>query len=179
MTKKLEFKLVVLEDGAEIARQALSYETMSSIVSSIPDNEANEAFFSIMAHHPSVQVRENVAYKDNISEETVQLLAKDKSVAVLRNIVRNSKFKESATLEQLLAFLEIDVDVAQSIAGNISDYSEADSNKLAQAVANHPDPSVAYYLADSYSAPKKILKALTTHIDPNVASAAKRTLDNQ
>ncbi len=178
MSRNLEFKLVVTEDGQEVLIKLLSYDAVSNIVSNAIDNKDNEDLFLLAARHPASNVREYVAYKDHISDAAVKLLAADKSISVLRNLVRSKKFKELATIEELEKFLALDTEIAQAIAGDIDSYSEADTTQLAELVAAHADPAVVAALAGSYSAPKKILKSLLKHHDPYVVSEAKGRLEN-
>jgi hypothetical protein len=178
MSGKLEFKLVVTEDGQEVLSKLLSYEAVSNIVSNASDNKDNEDLFLLAARHPAGNVREYVAYKDHMPDAAVKVLAADKSIGVLRNLVRSQKFKEHATIEELEKLLSLDTEIAQSIAGDIESYSEADTTKLAELVAAHSDPSVVASLAGSYSTPKKILKSLLKHSDPYVVSEAKGRLED-
>ena len=73
MSSKLLFKLVVEDDGKEIFSKPLSYAMVSSIVSDYDDNEENNDLFLIAAKHPASTVREYIACKDKISEETLNL----------------------------------------------------------------------------------------------------------
>ena len=111
-------------------------------------------------------------------EAAVKILSSDKSIGVLRNLVRSQKFKEYATLDALEKLLVLDTEIAQLIAGDIESYSEADSAKLAGIIATHSDPSVVASLAGSSSTPKKVLKTLLNHADPHVVSEAKGRLED-
>ena len=177
MSGKLEFKLVVTEDGKEVFDKILSYEEVSNIISSASDHKDNENLFLIAARHPARSVRENVAYKDHIPEAVVRTLVADNSINVLRNLVRSQKFKELATIEELEKLLVLDSEIAQSIAGDVDSFAETDAITLAELVATHPDPSVVASLAEGYRTPKKILKSLLKHPDPYFAIAAKCRLE--
>ena len=72
MSGKLEFKLVVTENGEEVLSKLLSYEAVSNIVSNASDNKDNEDLFTLAASHPASTVRENVAYKDHMPEAAVR-----------------------------------------------------------------------------------------------------------
>jgi len=178
MSAKLEFKLVITENGEEVLTKLLSYEAVSNIVSNASDNRDNADLFSLAARHPASTVREYVAYKDHMPDSAVKLLSADKSIAVLRNLVRSQKFKEHATLEELEKLISLDTEIAQSIAGDIESFPEADTSKLAALVATNSDPSVVASLAGCYSTPKKILKTLLNHADPHVVSEAKGRLED-
>lgn len=178
MSERLEFKFVVTENGEAVLSKTLSYDAVSSIVSNASDNRENEDLFLVAARHPASSVREYVAYKDHMPDAAMKLLSSDKSISVLRNLVRSQKFKEHATIEELEKLLALDTEIAQSIAGDIESFAEADTSRLAALVATHSDPSVVASLAGSYSTPKKILKTLLTHADPYVVSEAKSRLEN-
>jgi hypothetical protein len=178
MPKKIIFKIVVLEDGKEKFSENLSYEAASNIVSNFPDRIESNEFFLLAAQHPASTVRENVAYKDKLTSDVVEILANDGSVAVLRNLVRSNAFRETASQDLLEKLISLDVEIAQSIAGSVESFEQADANKLAAAIATHEDPSVVSSLAGNYSTPKKILKTLINHPDPYVASEAKSRLDD-
>jgi hypothetical protein len=175
---KIKFTLHASDDGKEVFTAPLSYEALANIISNYPDHDDSNDFFLLAAKHPACIVRENIAYKDHLSAEVVEILAKDRSVPVLRHLVRSSAFREQATYEQLEKFINLDIEIAQSIANNVELFQEADIVKLANLLAAHEDPSVAASLADNYNAPKKILKKLLTHPDPYVANAAKARLEN-
>jgi len=174
----ITFRVTVDVDGESVYSHDLSHEEVSNLVSNAPDHESSERLYFYAAQHPSSSVRENVAYKDKLSEEIVGILAKDKSVAVLRNLVRTAKFRDIASLELLQALIGLDVEIATSIASDIESYAEAGSLALAKILAEHADPAVVLSLAGNYRAPKKILEGLLRYPDPQVAREAKRSLDN-
>ncbi len=178
MSSSIKFTLQATDDGKEVFTAPLSYDALANIVSNYPDHDDSNELFLLAARHPAATVRENVAYKDHLSVEVIDILAKDTSVAVLRNLVRSNAFREHATHEMLEKLINLDIEIAQSIANYIESFQEADVIKLANLLATHVDPSVAGSLADNYSTPKKILKKLLTHPDPYVANAAKARLEN-
>ena len=178
MSKALEFSIVITENGNTVLTKPLSFEFVASIISNFDDNITNSDIFGLAAHHLASGVRENVAYKDAITEDTIQILAQDGAINVLRNLVRTSKFKELATLEQLERLMQRDPEIAISIAGDIDSYSNVDTTKLVDEILKNSDPSVTAALAGGYNTPKKILKSLLSHPDPYVVSQAKFRLDN-
>lgn len=178
MSSNIKFTLQATDDGKEVFTAPLTYEVLANIVSNYPDHIDSNDFFLLAARHPASTVRENVAYKDHLSVEAIDILAKDTSVAVLRNLIRSDAFREHATHEMLETLISLDIETAQSIAGYIESFQEVDVVKLAELLAAHADPSVAGSLADNYSTPKKILKKLLTHPDPYVVNAAKARLEN-
>jgi hypothetical protein len=178
MSDKLEFKLVIEESGKQVYSHTLSYDSVASIVSNYEDNSRNNDFFALAAKHPASTVRENVAYKDKISEEIVNHLINDTSISVLRNLIRSEAFKEHASHDVVEKLVKFDIEIAQNVAGDFEAYQQANSTKLCAALMALSDPSISYSLAGNYNAPKKLLKELQNHKDPYVASEARRRLED-
>ena len=179
MSNNLTYKLVITDGKEEKYSSVLSYEDIAYFVDrgNIDANDSME-LFRYAAQHPSASVRAYVAYKDSITEEIFQILANDSSIKVLRDLVRSDACKKYATLEHLLKYINLDHELAESIAGSIEDYEKAEVDELVKALIAHSDPSVTASLADNYRTPKKTLKTLTKHVDPHVANSAKRSLEN-
>lgn len=178
MSSKLQFKLVIEEDGKQVYLKPLSYEIVANITSSYDDSIDNSDYFALAAKHPASSVRENVAYKDKMSKETLNQLINDSSVAVLRNLVRTEAFKEHAADDVIEKLVMFDLEIAQNIAGDFDSYQNANPTKLCATLMGLSDPSVSYALAGNYNSPKKILKELAGHSDPYVSSEAKRRLED-
>ena len=178
MRSNVRFTIHASEDGKEVFTAPLSYDALANIISNYPDHEDSNDLFLLAAKHPASTVRENLAYKDHLSAEVLDILTKDTSISVLRNLFRSDAFREHVSHEVLEKLIGLDTEIAQSIADYIESFQEADVTKLANLLANHEDPSVAASLANNYSAPKKILKKLLTHPDPYVAQSAKARLEN-
>ena len=89
---KIEFRLVVLEDGKEVLNDLLSCDLMSTIANYYPDNINSQRFFKYASLHPSNEVRQQIAYKDKIDENACRILMEDDSISVLKNLLRNSVF---------------------------------------------------------------------------------------
>ncbi len=172
----MEYKLIVSNGKEVIHTSNLSYEALASVISSHPDTESSAELFEVMASHPAAYVRETVAYKDRLSHATVDILANDSSINVLRNLSRSAAFREHASFETVQKLLALDVEIAQNIANNLEGFEQCDMGKLATLLSEHQDLGVLAALAGTYNAPKKILKALAAHPDPYVAFQAKNTL---
>jgi hypothetical protein len=178
MTNEYSVVLVVKKrDGTQI-EAPLSYESASSAVSSAADSKDNSLLFEALAEHPASQVREQVAYKDLISEKTISLLVKDSSVNVLRNLVRNESFRKYASHDQIIDLVSRDVEIAASVAQNLESYENVDHQALVEILLGSEDPYVIAAVAGNYATPKKFLKPLLNHIDRTVVHEAKRRLEN-
>lgn len=172
----IEFRLVGLEDGKEVLSELLSFELLSTLVSYYSDVQKSQTFFKLASKHPSAEVRLQVAGKNKIDEETCQTLINDEAIVVLKNIVSNTIFKETATTEILMRFLTADKDLAEAIANDIESYRSADILSLAELIAVNRDPSVVAALAGNRRAPKKVLRDLLVHEDPLVSERATESL---
>jgi len=178
MSSNLQFKLIIEEDGKQVYSKPLSYEIVANITSSYDDSSDNSDYFALAAKHHASTVRENVAYKDKISEDTLNQLINDSSVSVLRNLVRTEAFKEHAAEDVIEKLVKFDLEIAQNIAGDFDSYQQANATKLCATLMGLSDPSISYALASNYNTPKKLLKELLGHADPYVSSEAKRRLED-
>jgi len=178
MKKEIKYNLTITEDGKEIYADAISYEAMSSIISNSPDLKYFENLYLAASKSTSSVVRENVAYKENLNKETVEILIKDDSINVLRSLVRNKGFKKYAAHDDIERLFLLDAEIAKDIAGYFVSFENADSEKLIKIILDSNDPGILYALVGSYNSPKKILKDLSEHSDPYVASEAKNRLEN-
>jgi hypothetical protein len=155
----------------------LSFEDIASIVSNVPDTPENAGIFEIFSVHPSAAVREYVAGKDNLNGSTVQILAEDKFVDVLRRLVRSDNARDCLDTEQLLSIIDRDIEAAKNIASYVESYAAAETDEITAYLLKHPDPQVRAELAGNSSASKKALRSLLKDEDAAVRYAAKRTLD--
>lgn len=174
---KLTFKLTVQNDAGEVASYDLGAEALARLAGSLPDNPENTQLFHHLAQSASSDVRTEIAYRDNLNEDTVELLSCDPAIDVRRRLCGQTPFSEWATTEMIIELVNADIDCAKTIAGRISEYSNADVNLIAAVVMQHSDPDVRNSLASSWGAPKKVIKQLLKDDDAGVRASAKRTLD--
>ena len=81
--------------------------------------------------HPSAQVREQIAYKNQLDEESCRTLAEDNSVSVLKYLLQNNPFKEIATFENIERIIKKDAELATSVAQELESFKSIDIFKLA------------------------------------------------
>lgn len=175
---EITYKVIaVSKDNKIIQEEILSYDSLATLIGSMPDDHSLEKFYELAATHPASTVRENVSYKDNLSKATVNTLANDSSVNVLRNLTRSQSFRENATEEMLTRMMAIDPEVAQSIAGYIDSYEDCNTSKIVELLLALADPCVAGALANNYNSPKNILKKLSQHPDPYISNQAKKNIN--
>jgi len=172
----VKFKLVIEAEGVEVFSEELGSECVSGLTGRLQDIADNKDLFGYLAKCPSSEVRNDIAYKDNLNEETVELLSKDTSIEVRRTLCGQTPFREWATTELLLEYIGADIECAKTIAGSLGDYSNVDANKVAIALCKHSDPDVRNALAGSWGAPKRFVKQLLSDPDASVRASAKRTL---
>ena len=118
-----------------------------------------------------------MAENNAINEDILERLAKDKAVDVRRSVSDCNKFKTWATAEIVIDYIQSDIECAKNIALEIGDFTEVDTNTIADVLCNHSDPGVRIALADSYKAPKNILKQLLSDPEHSVRCAARESLE--
>ena len=153
-------------------------ELLVSISSDIPDRKEYMKLFQQLAGSEISEVRENIAYKDNINAETIKMLVKDKQVSVLRNLSSNGEASKKITEEELeYMYSTGDVEILCNIVGNIEGFELCDVMDIANKLKSHKDPKVRNALASDYDVPKNILRKLTKDADVDVAYNAKSSLE--
>ena len=170
-------KTTLIIEGKKKLSIEIGYDDLSSIVSSLTDSPDFEEVFYILAAHPSATVRESIAGKDKINEETVKMLASDSDAVVIRALVKSDAARLNLTTEQLIEMTKRDVDTAENVACSFESYFNAEAEDIAEALAQHSDPRVRNAIAGNSSSPKKILKNLLKDEDPRVRASAKQSLD--
>ena len=150
-------------------------DLLSYLVSNLPDNEAYKSIYAEFAKATAYEVRENVAGKDNLDEETVFILANDPVESVIENLL-GSEAASCLNDAILTKLIERSPELAETIAFKVENFEGA-TNKVYELLANHGDPRVRKYLADGYNIPKKFLKKLASDEDPEVAFLAKNALE--
>lgn len=176
MESKLDYKIVIEENGSVVYSANLSYNNLSYLVSNYGDTGENNDFFSLVARHSSAAVRQSVASKDSLSEEVFNVLVDDSSVSVLRSLVSAEPFKEYATDEIIERLVKIDVEIAVAIAEQWDSFKQANPTRTCAMLMQLSDPSVLEALARSDRLPKKLLKQLLNHPDPAVVETARSSL---
>lgn len=176
MSVNQEYKLVIMQKGKEVVSKVLSHEDVKVLIASFPDDGASDAILECAAKHSSYGVRGEVAKKQMLPEVALKILVADSVVDVLRSLVASASFKKFATTEVLEHLISRDPGVAQYVARSISDYDLIDAHRLAAKLSKHPDLSVVQDLTISNLTARPILKQLTTHKDPLVASRAQHLM---
>lgn len=177
---KIACKLVVEVDEQEVHSVVLDSEALAALVGALPYRKCEDEFVSLLgylAQSSSSEVRKTVAENNAVNEDILELLAKDKAVDVRRSISDCDEFRTWATTEIVIDYIQSDIECAKSIALFLGNFTQVDTNTIADLLRNHSDPGVRKALADSFSVPKKILKQLLTDPEHSVRCAARESLD--
>jgi hypothetical protein len=146
---------------------------LGDIASNIPDEPHYSALMDHLALTQTENVRCTMARQDNISVETLRALLKDKSMEVLTAAVTNSKARKELTTDELISLINYGhKDLIENICGSIGDYENSDPVVVAEHIMSLQNKLYLLYLADSYTAPKQILKKLSKHEDPDIKASA-------
>lgn len=167
----MQIKLMVDEHEVQ-----LGCEVLESLVGNLPDEDESLAeLFHELAQSNIAGVREAVARKRVISEETAANLASDSSPEVIGALVsaQCGKLSESA-LAQIIQRNWSGVN--RDIARNVEDYNQSDITTVAKLLAGSADPSVRAALASNGRAPKFIVRRLLKDPDPDVRRLAQDIL---
>ena len=168
----MDAKLIV--DGVEIT---VGIELLGRIADNLEAHESYQDIFHVLAKSASANIRQEIAYKDTISEETALLLLEDKDSAVLERIVRNDVAKIVITKEILDNILKVANEaVLKEIANNCENYENIGQEDVVKKLLEIGNPSVTLAIAENYSTPNKILKTLLKNSDPDIARAAQKSL---
>ena len=168
-------------DGESFGAE-LGHEAVESVLYYIPDTEENAGIFAALAKHPFPRVRERVAEKRNLDQETLMKLAEDTDPRVVASVAYSECFKEEASLDQLKKIMEReDEQTLSNIIAYCGSFSKISVDEIAQAIKdlNIQNPYVLLQAANSYDMPTNFIEELTEHPDASVSSAAKEQLNNR
>ncbi len=127
----------------------LSLSETADVVGWIGDEAKYAPFFSLLAEHPSSEVRCVAARKEFLPLKVLKQLARDSSIEVVRTVASNEtalkKFKVSLIQEMIAR----DVSVATAVADSLTFVGEELHEEVIQALLQHDDPKVAE-MAESF-----------------------------
>lgn len=150
-------------------------DVLDTLVSDLPDSAEYTTFYDALATHPASAVRGSVAGKENISPETILLLAQDPVPEVRRTVVGSMGGREHLTGPMLRALAEGDLECAETIASNLGSYQH-ESEDLAVMLAEHSDPKVRRSAASNSSTPRRLLKKLSKDPDAGVREGTRYSM---
>jgi hypothetical protein len=165
----------IIIDGKEFD---LGIRALTEFANSLSDYPQFRGLFDHLALTQPSEIRAMMAYKDNISPNVVKVLLQDKSVEVLRAAVRNIHAKKEISTEELIALINLDDrELTDNIINSIEEYENADPLVVSEHIISLNNKQHLHTLADYRYVPKKVLKLLSKNSDPDIQSAALRSLD--
>jgi hypothetical protein len=173
----MKFKFVIEDGNKELLSKELNYYELQDYAGSLEDNLTNTEIFKILSIHPSQEVRERIASKDNLDMEVCENFEEETVVNVLRSFVRSDGCKRYSSQKNVVKWISMDVELACSIAGNLERYENIEIDEVVKIIMKHTDPSVLAELAGNSSIPKKYLKELSKHVDSKVSSNARYSMN--
>lgn len=168
------FSLSVTTGHGKPLQVSLSADVLADLFRSVPDSPEMGWLFDLAARHPAMKVRCAVAGYDNLSPETVRLLADDTCSEIRRQLVSSPALKRLADTEMVLHLAASDPAVAEELAEQLYDFTGCCIPQVEAYLCRRPDPSVRLLLAQNGEVSLRTLAALVDDADPGVAVAALR-----
>jgi hypothetical protein len=169
MEIKLTINNIELEVGIEFAKE---------ILNCLPDDIRYSNIYHEIAQSSISNIRNIVSCKDNLSEETAKLLLSDEDDRILEDIVGNSVAHSIADDEDIYRIIENgSQSTIISLISYLDDFDDISTNKIYAKLLEMDNLDITYQIAGAYNAPKSILKKLAKHSDPDIAKAAKDSLE--
>jgi HEAT repeat protein len=107
------------------------------------EDENYASFFSLLAKHPSSEVRCTAAYKSFLPLKTLRKLAIDPSIEVVRVVASNKMALKNFSASLIKKMIDRDVSVAAIIADNLHSLRDDAQVDIIVTLAKHSDPKVA------------------------------------
>lgn len=120
----------------------LSLSDTSNFLNWLDDNEKYAAFFSLLAEHPSSELRCIAANTSYLSLKVLKNLARDSSVVVVSAVARNKAALKQFKMPLIQEMIARDVSVAMAIAECLRYFHEEISEEVVQILLQHHDPKV-------------------------------------
>lgn len=168
------FSLAVTTGHGEPLHVSLSADVLADMFRSVPDSPELGWLFDIAARHAAMKVRAAVAKYENLSPETVRLLAEDACSEIRRQLVSSPALKRLADTEMLLRLAASDPAIAEELAEHLYDFTGCCIPRVEAYLCRHTDPSVRLFLAHNGEVSVRTLALLALDNDPGVAASARR-----
>ncbi len=121
----------------------LNLSDAANIVGWLNDEVKYAAFFSVLASHPSSEVRCVAANKSSVPLKVLKQLARDSSIEVVRTVAANEGAMQQFKASLIQEMIARDVSVATTIADSLCFFDEALHEDVIQTLLSHHDPKVA------------------------------------
>lgn len=175
---KSKVSLLIYDAEGNKHEMELSYSALGFALNGVEDTPENAKFLEYLATHPAAHVRHALAQKDFLTEKTISILSRDKSVSLLSNLVWRTAYKKYANEADISYAIDCDVEVAKDIATNITEFKKVSKEKILNKLLSCEDPAILEVIAGSYNTPKKIVKQFQKHTDGAIRFAASRIIED-
>jgi len=159
----------------------VGYELLYRIADNIGDHEDLQDVYHKLAGSTNPEVREAIAYYDNLSPETVELLLQDSEIDILERVLGNSDNISKVSDNVIKKVIEEHPvsDVLKAIINNYEHIDSDNPNAILELIVEKAENNYAVLgeLAESWDAPKYILKRLQKHSDVEIRRKATESLD--
>ena len=165
---RLELNFGSLDLGADV---------LAGVVNMLPERRDAAEWYEELAKYPFSRVREAVACKTNLTDETVRLLALDKSRTVLIALLCNDSTNQRIEPDRIDEWIAADdAEMLQAIFQNAGNMTQLDTARIFQGFARHKDAAIRREVAGSSEADVELLHQLACDEDPDVRDAALNTI---
>ncbi len=120
----------------------MSHSDLASIIGWLDNDLRHAIFFSQLSDHPASEVRCEVAGMSYMSNDTLELLARDTSIEVVRQVANNKRALKMFSVSLLQEMISRDVSIAIDIADNLDKVHENARRDVIQILLRHSDPKV-------------------------------------
>lgn len=133
------------------ATAELDFPDLQILFGLIDDKPQYAEIFSILARHPSSEIRGQMAQKTALPVASLKILARDPSIEVVQAVARNERALRRFRMPLLREMIERDVSVAAEIASCINQVNEEIRLEILQILIIHDDPAVSDPAASAFS----------------------------
>lgn len=161
-------------DGAEFD---LGIRSQLEIANAICYTATDPKLLSLLSQSESPQVRRNVAGSDATPAEVIAVLLDDPCSEVVCQALSHQHAAELVSKEQIERWFKGgSSEVLETVVARCAEYDNVKFSEVYEIVEASNDLYLLLQLAGSYDAPKSILRKLSKHADPDIATAAAENL---
>ncbi len=157
----------------------LGADALGDLVSSLSDRKDAADFFEELASYPYAKVREAVAWKRCLTDETVKVLAQDKTDAVLIALINNAAASDRIPIIRIHELVAAnDVALLQAILQNLESMPQLDAGHFHHMFAIHEDAALRLEVVRTSAVKPELLQHLARDEDPDVRETALAALQS-
>ena len=156
----------------------LSHEEAERVIWALPDNPRLRKIMQLLAKSHNPEIRAEIATREHIDRSTINRLANDPQINVLRNLVENERAQKWLSETQLLRIIRTnDAEILETVAENMDDFSRCRNAAIQSQLLGTDNVKIRIILADDHDTEKTLLEMLSDDSDEEVASKAEDTLE--